>query len=210
MKTLLVKYTPRNERSNTKKLLDAFKSEIKDSDVEEIELSIDVPDLFLDDSLLAYIERNYLGEDLAPEKKKLMSKMDRMTNQLKSADIVVIGFPMFNFSMPATVKAWFDSVMQKGETWNSKDGTYVGMMNGKKALVLVSSGGYYKKESMVSWEHALSLAKLEFQFMGYSDIRGVLAEGMNAGDESKLSHLKKSIEEVQKIAHEWYDRINQT
>ncbi len=206
MKTLLVRYTPRNERSNTKKLLDSFKSEIKNSDIEEIELSIDVPDLFLDDSLFAYIERNYLGKDLMPEKKNLMSKMDRMTAQLKSADIVVVGFPMFNFSMPATVKAWFDSVMQKGQTWNTKDGTYLGMMNGKKALVLVSSGGYYKKEPMTSWEHALSLAKLEFQFMGYSDVRGVLAEGMNAGDESKSSNLTKSIEEIQKIAHEWYDK----
>ncbi|MGI0047193.1 MAG: FMN-dependent NADH-azoreductase [Nitrosotalea sp.] len=209
MKTLLVKYTPRNERSNTKKLLDAFKSEIKNSDVEEIELSVDVPDLFLGDSLLAYIERNYLGEDLTPEKKKLMSNMDRMTDQLKSADVVVIGFPMFNFSMPAAVKAWFDSVMQKGQTWNSNDGTYVGMMDGKKALVLVSSGGYYNKEPMASWEHALSLTKTEFQFMGYSDVRGVLAEGMNAGDESKLSNIKKSIEEVQKIAHEWYGKISQ-
>jgi FMN-dependent NADH-azoreductase len=51
MKTLLVKYTPRNERSNTKKLLDAFRNEIKNSDIEELDLSNDVPDLFLVDSL---------------------------------------------------------------------------------------------------------------------------------------------------------------
>lgn len=205
MKTLLVKYTPRMERSNTKKLLDAFKSEIKNSEVEEIDLSVDVPDMFLNGSLHAYIERNYLGKDLVQEKKNLMSKMDRMTVQLKSADIVVMGFPMFNFSMPAAVKAWFDSVMQKGQTWNNRDGNYVGMMNGKKALVLVSSGGYYKG-SMVSWEHALSLAKLEFQFMGYSDVRGILAEGMNSGEESKSFSLRNSIVEVQKIAHEWYGK----
>jgi len=205
MKTLLVKYTPRNERSNTRKLLDAFQSEIKDSEVEELDLTKEVPDLFLVENLEAYIYRDYLGQVLSSEQQKALSKMDRMTEQLKSADIVVVAFPMFNFSMPATVKAWFDSVMLKGKTWNVKDGSYIGTMSGKKALALVSSGGLYKKEPMSSWEHALSLAKIEFQFMGYSDVRGVLAQGMNAGtEEIKSDNLKKSIEQVQTIARQWY------
>jgi len=116
MKTLLVKYTPRNERSNTKKLLDAFREKIRNSETEELDLCSDVPDMFLEENLLAYIQRNYLGNALTPEQKKLMSKMDRMTEQLKSADIVVVAFPMNNFSMPAAVKAWFDSVILKGQT----------------------------------------------------------------------------------------------
>jgi FMN-dependent NADH-azoreductase len=205
MKTLLVKYTPRNERSNTKKLLDAYREKIKNSEIEEHDLSKDVPDMFLEENLLAYIQRNYLGNNLTPEQKKLMSKMDRMTEQLKSSDIVVVAFPMNNFSMPAAVKAWFDSVMLKGQTWDVKDGGYVGMMNGKKALVIVTSGGFYSKEPMVTWEHALSLTKLEFQFMGYSDVQGILAEGMNAGDDAKSTNLKKSIEHIQSIAQKWYN-----
>ena len=64
MKTLLVKYTPRNERSSTKKLLDAFREKIKNSEIEELDLSKDVPDMFLEDNLLAYIQRNYLGNNL--------------------------------------------------------------------------------------------------------------------------------------------------
>jgi FMN-dependent NADH-azoreductase len=204
MKTLIVKYTPRNERSNTKKLLDAFKEEIKGSDIEELDLVKDVPALFLEENLAAYIHRNYLNNELSSEQKKLMSKMDRMTEQLKSADIVIVAYPMNNFSMPAPVKAWFDSVMLKGQTWDAKNGSYVGLMNGKKALALVTSGGFYGKEPMLSWEHALSLAKIEFQFMGYSEVRGVLAEGMNAGEEKKSGNLKKSIEEVKTIGSQWY------
>ncbi len=127
-----------------------------------------------------------------------------MTRQLTSADIVVIAYPMYNFSMPASVKAWFDSVMLKGQTWDVKDGSYFGLMKGKKALVLVASGGFYGKEPMASWEHALSLGKLEFQFMGYSDVRGILAEGMNTGDENKESSLGIIINQVRKIAQEWY------
>jgi FMN-dependent NADH-azoreductase len=161
--------------------------------------------MFLAENLAAYIQRNYLGQNLTPEQKKLMSKMDRMTEQLKSADIVVVAFPMNNFSMPAAVKAWFDSVMLKGQTWDVKDGGYVGMMNGKKALVLVTSGGFYSKEPMIGWEHALSLTKIEFQFMGYSDVQGILAEGMNAGDDTKSANLKKSIEQIQAIAQKCYN-----
>ncbi len=203
MKTLLVHYTPRNERSNTKKLVDAFRSEIKNSDIEELNISMDVPDLFLEENLAAYIQRNYLGQGLTSRQQKSIEKMDRMTEQLTSADIVVVAYPMFNFSMPAPVKAWFDSVMLKGKTWDVKDGKYVGLMKHKKALVLVSSGGFYGKEPMASYEHALSLGKTEFQFMGYSDVRGVLAEGMNAGD-GKAPALKSYINQVQKIAQEWY------
>ena len=114
MKTLLVHYTPRNERSNTKRLVDAFRSQIKNSEVEELNLSRDSPDFFLEENLSAYIQRDYLGQDLTQDQKKSIAKMDRMTGQLQSADVVVVAYPMYNFSMPASVKAWFDSVMLKG------------------------------------------------------------------------------------------------
>ena len=206
MKTLLVKYTPREELSNSKKLLDAFRSRIKNSDVEVLDLCIDVPDMFNAESMHAYIHRNYLKEELSPEQKKTLTKMDRMTEQLKSADVVVVAYPMHNFSMPAPVKAWFDSVMLKGQTWDNHDGRYLGLLNGKKALIIVSSGGFYTKEPMRHWEHAISLSKIEFQFMGFSDIRRILAEGMNAGDEIQSENIQKSIDEIEKITQDWYQK----
>jgi FMN-dependent NADH-azoreductase len=117
VKTLIVKYIPRYEQSNTKKLLDAFREEINSCDIEELDLLYDVPDMLIGNNSLAYINRNILGQELLPNEEKLLSKMDRMAAQLKSADIVVIVFPMYNFSMPAVVKAWFDSVMQRGVTF---------------------------------------------------------------------------------------------
>jgi FMN-dependent NADH-azoreductase len=169
-----VKYIPRNEQSNTKKLLDAFIDEISISDdVEELDLLDDVPDMLLDNNLLAHINRNVLGQELLPDEEKLLSKMDRMAAQLKSADIVVVVFPMYNFSMPAIVKAWFDSVI-------------------------------HSNESISNREHALSLSNLEFQYMGHSDVRGVLAEGMAMKEEVKQTSLDKSIRQVRAIAREWY------
>jgi FMN-dependent NADH-azoreductase len=192
MKTLIVKYIPRNEQSNTKKLLDAFREEISISDAEELDLLDDVPDMLLGDNLLAHINRNILGLKLLPEEEKLLSKMDRMAAQLKSADIVVVAFPMYNFSMPAIVKAWFDSVIQKGVTFGERNHGQMVISNaGKKALTLISSGGVYNNESLSGQrrEHALSLSNLEFQFLGYSDVRGVLAEGMAKEEEVKQINL---------------------
>jgi FMN-dependent NADH-azoreductase len=207
MKTLIVKYIPRNEQSNTKKLLDAFREEINISDdVEELDLLDDVPDMLLDNNLLAHINRNILGQELLPEEEKLLSKMDRMAAQLKSADIVVVAFPMYNFSMPAIVKAWFDSVIQKGITFGERKHDHMVISNaGKKALTLISSGGVYSNESSSGRrEHALSLSNLEFQFLGYSDVRGVLAEGMAKEEEVKQTNLNESILQVRAIAREWY------
>ena len=206
LKTLIVKYIPRNEQSNTRKLLDAFKEEISNSNVEELDLLDDVPDMLLDNNLLAHINRNVLGVKLLPNEKKLLSKMDRMATQLKSADIVVVVFPMYNFSMPAIVKAWFDSVMQRGITFGNKtNDDQMAISNyGKKALTLISCGGIYSNESFSSREHALSLSNLEFQYMGYSDVRGIMAEGMAISEEVKQTNLNKSILQVREIAKEWY------
>lgn len=203
-KTLVVKYIPRGERSNTKKVLAEFKSKVKNSTIEELDLAKDVPDMFLDDNLMAYIQRDYLKQSLPAEQKNLLSKMDKMTEQVKSSDIVVLAYPMFNFSMPAVVKAWFDSIMLKGQTWNAQDGKYVGLMKGKKALTIVSSGGSYSTGPMKAWEHAVSLSNSEFQFMGFSDVKGVLAEGMGGAEDAKASNLAKAFEEIHAIAHKWY------
>jgi len=64
--------------------------------------------------------------------------------------------------------------------------------------------GFHSKEPMIHWEHAISLAKIEIQFMGFSDVRGILAEGMSAGDEIQSTHMQKSISEIKRIAQERY------
>ncbi len=77
------KYTPREERSTSKKLLDAFKGEIKNSEIEVLDLCIDVPDMFGVENMSAYIHRNYLKEEISSEQQKVLTKMDAMTRQTK-------------------------------------------------------------------------------------------------------------------------------
>lgn len=203
MKTLVVTYLPRGQQSFTKKLADVFLKGAKES-VETLDLLQDPPDFFGKENLEAYIQRNYGGQKPDMAHQKSIAKMDRMTAQFKSADMLVLATPMHNFSLPAPVKAYFDSVMQKGETWDLQGGKFTGLMTGKKALILLASGGIYEGP-MASWEHAASLAKIEFQFMGFSDIRVVTAAGMNSGERLPEVIIAEAQIKVQTITKEWYN-----
>src|SRR5665647_989272 len=103
MKTLIISYLPRGERSKTKQILDAF-LENATGETEQLDLNKDVPDLFLPENLSAYYRRNYAGEELSEIDKKHLEKMDKMTEQFLNADKIVLAYPMYNFSLPAVVK----------------------------------------------------------------------------------------------------------
>ena len=202
-KTLIVSYLPRGERSHTRHLLDSFRGKIKDSKVEELNLLEDTPDMFSTASLDAYVQRNYMGKELSPEQSKLLEKMDRMTNQLLESDVVALAFPMHNFSLPAAVKAWFDSVLLKGSTWDMDDKGYAGLLQDKKAVIIMSSGGVYEGE-FAAFDHASTLAQAEFKFMGFEDIELVHLAGTNMYPD-KLDDMKKDAEvKIAEVANRLY------
>jgi FMN-dependent NADH-azoreductase len=206
IKTLIVSYLPRLSRSRTKILLDTFLDEIKryKPEIQTLDLIKNIPDLFLPDRLNAYFLRNYNKQKLSAEDERLMSKMDAMTDQIRWADVVALVYPMQNFSLPAIVKAFFDSILQKGKTWDiSKEG-YVAVMKGKKAIILTSSGGVYKNE-MAAWEHSVSLAKIEFQFMKYDTIEVVFAEGLNMFPDKEKEILDGCKEQIKGLVKKMYE-----
>jgi FMN-dependent NADH-azoreductase len=211
MKTLIVKYIPRYERSVTNKLLNEFIKSADTTELEILDLCESTPDFFNPENIEAYYLRNMMGKELSAAQADSLLKMQIMTQQLKSADIVIIAFPMFNFSMPGAIKAWFDSVLHVGETIDPRGGVYKGLMSGKKALILIAAGGIYSYGDGIGpyfgpeWEYAMSLAKLELKFMGYSEILGVMAEGTAVlNEEAKTEMLNQKLKEVKKIAEAWY------
>jgi len=179
MKVLVISYLPSLERSRTKKLLDIFIENVKpENTIEHLDLLQDPPDFITPEILQAYVARNYQGKELSDEQKKHMSTFDRMTTQFKTADVVVLAFPMYNFSMPGLVKTYFDSVMLKGETFDAGKKGFVGLMEGKKALVLSSSGGDYSGDN-AKYNYLTTLTNAELEFMGFSDIQIVSAQGVD-------------------------------
>jgi len=197
MKTLVVVYRPRGDRSRTGALADHAGALLKKRGVtvDVLDVGQDVPDLLTPGKLAAYYRRNYAGETLTPAETALLKGVDRMASQLTGADSLVVAYPMYNFSQPAIVKAWFDAVMQKGLTWDIGPSGYAGLMKGRKALVITSSGGVYEGD-MAPWDHSSGLTQTQLSFMGYN-VAVVKAAGLNRFPEKEpeiMAHAREGIE----------------
>jgi FMN-dependent NADH-azoreductase len=167
MKTLVVKYLPSGERSNTKKLLDSTLSKLNSNQVETLDLLKEKIPFFDEASLGAYGKRNYMKQELKPEEKKLLAAQDRLVAQFKAADRIIMAYPMHNFGMPGLVKLYFDAIMLNGETFEMGKK----LMAGKKALTLFTAGGVYPShQASIDYPHWDTLtmnAKINFIFMGF-------------------------------------------
>lgn len=201
MRTLIVRYTPRSQ-SNTAALLEKISPQIQGK-VEVLDLAKELPPLFVTASVDAYGKRNYGGQTLTPEEASALAHADRLTAQLKRADVVILATPMHNFGLPAAVKAWFDAVMQKGETWTIGAQGYEGFMKNSKALVLYASGGTYA-DAPGSWDTLTPLTKIEFGFMGFAETEVIAAQGMNQFPAEREARIEAAAKQAVAVLQRWY------
>jgi len=201
-KTLIIHYLPRKTNSNTKKILDEFKTHVK-GNLQEIDIAQHPPDLLTPDILSAYLKRNYQGEALTANEKKTIQNIDKLTKQFREADIIVVAYPMYNFSLPGAVKAYFDAVMQKGETWDINGNGFYGLMQDKKALIITTSGGSYDGETSIH-DYSTNLITTMFGFMDFDQVELVQAQGLNQSSVNQEELITQKKEAVKKIAQQWY------
>jgi len=199
-KILIVEYTPRNERSKTLELANYAKSLLlKKGKVEILDLNKDIPEFFNSENLTAYYMRNYMGEKLSDKDAKLLSKFDKFTKQFVDSDIVIVAYPMYNFSMPASVKAYFDMILLKGKTWDMNASGYVQLCKGKKLVLISTSGGVYSEEfKTLAMEHSESYLKILSGFIG-AEFNSVFVQGINMNPQKQdelIADGKKKIEKI--------------
>lgn len=203
--TLLVHYLPRNERSNTKKLVDAFKAASQGKTILiEHDLIERTPELWLGDNLNAYIMRNYVGEK-NPEYDVLLKNFDANIAELKQADYIVIAFPMYNFSVPAVVKAWLDSVIMNTVTFTSTPTGFAPLQSGK-AMILSTTGAslFGAGQALEKDDHARPLVEKDLQFLGFETIR-IDADGSNMlTDREYDAVLQHACHAITTTVETWY------
>jgi len=202
MKTLMVYYTPRGEQSATKELADYFATLVK-GEVEKLDIGKDLPPAFSNQSIGAYYKKYYGKQELEGGEEKLMGEFEKLCKQFVSADIVVLAYPMYNFTFPAAVKAYFDAIMLKGETWDLGSAGFVGLLKGKKAAAITTSGGAYEWSGSAGGEHSLKLAKELLGFMGL-EAEGVAAEGLNMYPDKKGEIMGAAKGKLEEIAKKFY------
>jgi FMN-dependent NADH-azoreductase len=199
-KTLVVSYTPR-EGSNTKKLLDHFLTQIEGkTEVEMLDLAANPVPMFTKAPLNAYVKRNFGGQELSAEEAKSLEAIDQMCEQAMHADYIVLAYPIYNFTFPGPVKCWFDAVLQSGKTFRYTETGFEGLLKGKKALVITTSGGDYTSNS--AWDFSTPLAHGELSFVGIEP-KVITAGGMSMDNERSAESLNHAMARINEVVEEW-------
>ena len=120
----------------------------------------------------------------------------KILEQFLAADTVIIGAPMYNFSLPSQLKAWIDRIAVSGKTFRYTESGPEGLAGGKKIIVVSTRGGHYSEGPAAAMDHQESYLKVMLGFLGVTDIEFVRAEGLNISADRKqyaIAEAEKSI-----------------
>ncbi len=180
-KVLLITSSPRGEASLSKKVADELVSQIVGAEVTTRDL-MRAP--------LPHIGPSFIGAMFTPEdartteQRRELALSDELIAELKAADVVIIAAGMINFGIPSTLKAWIDHVTRSGITFAYGANGPKGLVEGKKVVLVLATGGIYSSGPMVAHNHVEPHLRTSLGFIGLTDIETVVIEGGIRGPES--------------------------
>jgi FMN-dependent NADH-azoreductase len=104
---------------------------------------------------------------------------NQLVDELMMSDLLVIASPMWNFGIPSSLKAWIDHVVRAGKTFNYAGVGVEGLAKGKKAILVLASGGIFSDGPWKPWDTVEPYLRQILGFIGVDDVQTVRAEGMN-------------------------------
>jgi FMN-dependent NADH-azoreductase len=126
-----------------------------------------------------------------------VAQSEELLSEFLAADVVVIGAPMFNFSIPSQLKAWIDRIVQAGRTFRYTAQGPVGLAGGKKVIIVSSRGGVYVGTSYESaLDHQEAYLRAVFNFIGVTDVSYVRAEGVAISPEKRREALASAERDI--------------
>ncbi len=121
-------------------------------------------------------------------------------DEFLAADIVVIGAPMYNFTMPTQLKAWIDRILIAGKTFRYGPNGAEGLAGGKRVIVAISRGGIYGAGSpSAAAEHLETYLRTVLGFIGITDPEFIVAEGIQIGPEQRVKALEGALEKATQL-----------
>ena len=125
---------------------------------------------------------------------------DSLVAELKAADTLLIGAPMYNFGIPSTLKSWFDHVLRAGVTFKYGENGPVGLLEGKRAIVVESRGGLYSSGPTQSLDSQEPHLRTMLGFIGIQDVTFVRAEKLGYGPEAREQAINDAKAELARVA----------
>lgn len=141
-----------------------------------------------------------LATDLAgrnQDQQELAKLSDQLIEELQRADLVLLGAPMYNFTVPAGLKVWFDHIARAGVTFKYTDQGPVGLLQDKQVVVFATSGGIHQPG--VS-DHLRPYLKTMLNFLGIEELEFIAASGLNLGEEPRQRSLREAQERLIAVA----------
>ncbi|WP_432698238.1 FMN-dependent NADH-azoreductase [Marinobacterium sp. YM272] len=156
-------------------------------------------DLFADE--IPHLDAKRFGalisspDERSSEQQAIVDFSDQLIDEVRQADMLVIGVPMYNFGVPSQMKAWIDHLARAGVTFKYTEAGSVGLLEDKPVLLLATRGGQYKD---VGADFQIPFVTQFLSFIGLNDTRVIYAEGLAMGEElaqQALSAAKQSLGE---------------
>ena len=127
----------------------------------------------------AFITGMYAApEQRTPEQAKAIALSDALIDELFAADMIVLAVPMHNFSPPSTLKAWIDHITRAGRTFSYSSNGPDGLLKGKRAIVVLASGGVYSNGPAKPFDFTEPYLRTVLGFIGITDVEVVRVEGV--------------------------------
>jgi len=122
-------------------------------------------------------------------------------DEFLNADIVVIGAPMYNFTIPSQLKAWIDRIVVAGKTFSYDANGPKGLAGAKRVVIAISRGGFYGAGApAAALEHLESYLRGIFGFIGVTNLEIIIAEGLNTGPDQREKSMQQALETATTLA----------
>ncbi len=142
----------------------------------------------------AWIEANFTPDESRTQMHKdTLAYSDELVNELKDADVLLIGAPIYNFSIPAALKAWIDMIARARSTFRYTENGPVGLLKGKKAYLVVATGGVPVGSAM---DFATPYLRHALAFVGITEVEIVTADRINRDKHESMDRARAQIADL--------------
>ena len=171
-----------------------------DASVTYRDLAADSPSHLAGDLLQALRLNVGLPGHADPQLAAELAAASEMLEEFLEADVVIVGAPMYNFSIPSQLKAWIDRLALPGKTFRYTANGPEGLMGDKTVVVVSSRGGAYSgKPFETALDHQEAYLRATFGFFGIRSIRFVRAEGVNMNEDTKTKALERASGDIRDL-----------
>ncbi|CAM5211663.1 FMN-dependent NADH-azoreductase [Bosea thiooxidans] len=140
------------------------------------------------------------GINGTPAQRDALALSNALVEELKAADTIVIGAPMYNFGIPSTLKSWFDYVLRAGITFSYSEAGPEGLLKNKRAIVVESRGGLYSSGPAQVMDSQEPHLRTMLGFAGITDVTFIRAEKLGYGPEAREEAIRNANAELALVA----------